>query len=537
MERGESMHQNLTGSLTRRKFIHLMLMAGAAAAVDWTRIEALAADIKNKGDHPVVVIGAGLGGLVSAAYLANHGFPVTLLEQHEVPGGYATSFDRAEGKFTFDVSLHATVAEGGIPQKILSEIGIWNKLKVVYTPEFCRIILSDYDITLPARDPEKVKALLGETFSDERKGISAFFDDMIQVQREMTGHAGRHSAMDRLENMTLADWIASHVNRSEVRRILSAFWGYYGLPPSRLNALFYAIATGQYLVTGGQYFKARSQDLSNTLMEAIIEKGGAVLLETAAKRIYLKKESVTGVEDANGTRHPAEAIIANCSVPKLFSELIPPDDVPGNYLKKLSSFQPSLSSFIVWLGLKRELKEIKEYEIFIDADGSPETSYRAWLSGDLSRTGLGVTIYDNLFQGYSHPGTTTLTVMTLCGYEPWKKYETDYFAGRKKAYAEEKDRLAKILIKKAEDRAIPNLTSMIDVMEAATPLTNIRYTGNYQGAIYGLDRQGARMNLLDVRTPIKGLYLASAWSHGGGYTPAMMAGRQAIQAFMEDWGS
>jgi len=360
---------------------------------------------------------------------------------------------------------------------------------------------------------------------------------MIQVQKEITGHAGRHSAMDRLENITLADWIASHVKRAEARRILSAFCGYYGLPPSRLNALFYAIATGQYLVTGGQYFKARSQDLSNTLMEAIIEKGGAVLLETAAKRIYLRKERVTGVEDANGKRHPAKAVIANCSVPNLFSELIPPGEVPDAYLKKLSSYQPSLSSFIVWLGLKREIKDIKDYEIFIGADDDSEAAYRACLSGDLNRTGLGVTIYDNLYQGYSLPGTTTLTVMALCGYEPWKKYETDYFAGRKKVYAKEKDRLAQLLIKKAESRVIPNLTSMIEVMEAATPLTNIRYTGNYQGAIYGFDRQGARMNLLDVRTPIKGLYLASAWSHGGGYTPAMMAGRQAIQAFMEDWGS
>ncbi len=77
---------------------------------------------------------------MSAAYLAKHGFPVTLLEQHSLPSGYATSFDRAAGKFTFDVSLHATVAEDGIPQKVLFEIGIWDKLKVVYTPEFEFII-------------------------------------------------------------------------------------------------------------------------------------------------------------------------------------------------------------------------------------------------------------------------------------------------------------------------------------------------------------------------------------------------------------
>ena len=342
--------------------------------------------------------------------------------------------------------------------------------------------------------------------------------------------------MDRLENLTLADWLATHVKRSEVRGLLSAFCGYYGLPPSRLNALFYAIATGQYLVTGGQYFKTRSQDLSNTLMDAVIEKGGEVLLETAADRILLKEGKVSGVEDENGTRHPASAVIANSSVPALFGGLIPREEIPKNYLNELSSCQPSISSFIVWLGLNRELKDIKDYEIFVDADGGPEATFRAALSGDLGRAGLGVTIYDNLYKGYSMPGTSTISVMTLCGYEPWEKFETDYFAGRKKAYVREKDRLAQILIKKAEDRVIPNLTSMIEVMDAATPLTNVHYTGNYHGAIYGYNRQGARMNLLDVRTPIKGLYLAGAWSHGGGYTPAMMAGRDAVQAFMEDWG-
>ncbi len=44
------MSENTNGCLTRRKFINLMLKAGAAAAMGWTRIEALAADIKNKGD-------------------------------------------------------------------------------------------------------------------------------------------------------------------------------------------------------------------------------------------------------------------------------------------------------------------------------------------------------------------------------------------------------------------------------------------------------------------------------------------------------
>jgi len=42
----------------------------------------------------VVIIGSGLGGLSAAAILARQGFPVTLVEQHSKPGGYATSFKR-----------------------------------------------------------------------------------------------------------------------------------------------------------------------------------------------------------------------------------------------------------------------------------------------------------------------------------------------------------------------------------------------------------------------------------------------------------
>ncbi len=59
-------------------------------------------------DHPTVVIGAGLGGLCCGALLARDGVPVTIVEQHFKPGGYATSFKRADGRFVFEISLHGT---------------------------------------------------------------------------------------------------------------------------------------------------------------------------------------------------------------------------------------------------------------------------------------------------------------------------------------------------------------------------------------------------------------------------------------------
>ncbi len=102
----------------------------------------------------------------------------------------------------------------------------------------------------------------------------------------------------------------------------------------------------------------------------------------------------------------------------------------------------------------------------------------------------------------------------------------------------QKERIAKVLIEQAEKQVIPGLTSMIEVMEVATPLTNVYYTKNPQGAIYGYEQSmdNAYMNRLENATPFRGLYLASAWSNpGGGFQPCLESGATAFKALLKDW--
>ena len=82
-----------------------------------------------------MIIGAGLGGLCCGAYLSRFGIPVTVVEQHDIPGGYATSFDRAGGKFTFEVSHEATSIHNNAAAQILKELGVLEKLQLVELPE------------------------------------------------------------------------------------------------------------------------------------------------------------------------------------------------------------------------------------------------------------------------------------------------------------------------------------------------------------------------------------------------------------------
>ena len=74
-----------------------------------------------------------------------------------------------------------------------------------------------------------------------------------------------HKRMWAMRNKTLKDVLDQYMKDPKLRAILSSFWGYYGLPPSRLSGFYYAIATASYMRHGGYYVKRRSQDLSYAL--------------------------------------------------------------------------------------------------------------------------------------------------------------------------------------------------------------------------------------------------------------------------------
>ena len=131
-------------------------------------------------NFPVIVIGAGLGGLGAACQLVARGEQVLLLEKHNVPGGFATSFVR--GRFEFEGALHelsdiGTEDNRGALYRFFERLGIVpEKLKFKSVPEFYRsIYLDGYDVTLPLGLEEYTNKLI-ELFPHEQKGIEDFME-------------------------------------------------------------------------------------------------------------------------------------------------------------------------------------------------------------------------------------------------------------------------------------------------------------------------------------------------------------------------
>jgi len=340
---------------------------------------------------------------------------------------------------------------------------------------------------------------------------------------------------------TWGELVDLRIKNPKLKTIISSLWDYYGLPPSKLASIYYALPTIGYLQNGGYYPKGRSQKISDALVKFIEERGGKVMLENRVEKILVKEHSAYGVKTVDGREYIGKVVVSNANAYDTFHTLIEKDEYLKEYLSRMDQFSISLSSFQIFLGLKKDLigkVGITDSEIFYQKGYDIEADYKAALNADVENSGFGLTLYDNLYKGYSPEGKNTLNIIVLQGFDHWKKYEADYWKGKKSAYLAEKERMADILINQVEKTLLPGLSKAIEVKEIGTPLTNVRYTGNYRGAIYGWDQtlDNSGPSRLPHTTPIKNLYLSGAWtSPGHGYGGVLWSGLECFGEIMKNW--
>ncbi|MDZ7289366.1 MAG: NAD(P)/FAD-dependent oxidoreductase [candidate division KSB1 bacterium] len=543
----------LNDEIKRRDFLKTLLAGVSTLALDWSVLPRGIHAQKSENEFDAIIIGSGLGGLTCAAAFARQGFRPLVLEKHDRPGGYATTFKRPGG-FEFDVSLHSiTVGERDGIHNLIPGFPEIRDVEFVPHPNLYRAIFPDYDIRVPQRNLKAYTELLTGCFPEEKAGIEGLIADMQGLFSDINKFSRAQGQVDMMRfpvdfpflfncyNKTWAQMVDARLQNPKLKAIVSALWGYYGLPPSQLASFYYALPTIGYLEHGGFYPRGRSQKISNAFVQFIEEKGGQVLLNQRVTEILMKDQSAYGVRTEDGKEYKAKVVVSNANAYDTFHTMMPPNAALAEYLARMEKFSVSLSNFQIFLGLKKDLIRevgIKDTEIFYETGYDAEAGYRAALNAEVENGGYGMMLYDNLYDGYSPKGKNTLTIMTLQGYDHWQKYEADYFSNKKEAYRAEKERIANILIDKVEQTLLPGLRKAIAVKEIGTPLTNVRYTGNYRGAIYGwdqtLDNSGPQR--LPHATPIKNLYLAGAWTQPGhGYGGVIGSGLQCFGEIMKSW--
>jgi len=494
--------------------------------------------------YDAIIIGSGLGGLSCGAYLAKNGWKVLVLEKHRLPGGYATSFKR--GSFTFDVALHMIngVGEGQNTYKFLDWCGVGDKIEFLKLKYFMRFIFPGLDIRLPSGDPDEVRSVLANNFPQEKKGISELFKEAENISNDIFKFITSktpfwlqlpffpllYRGLFPFINKTGTQFFDKHLNDERLKAILIGNWGFYGLPPSRLNIIYSVFPNLDYF-KGAYYPKGGNQVMTNSFVDVIKDNNGEVVLNSRVSSIVIENERAVGVVTKRGEKFLGYKIISNACAEETFINLIGKEKLPERFLSRMDKMERSISLFCIYIGLNEEfttkLENREDHEIFSLNTYNLDEDYRWSMNCEADKAGFVVTLYSNIDDTLAAGNKFVMGIAQVQGFDYWRKYENDYFKGNKKEYNKEKERIATLLIERAE-KIIPGISEHIEVLEVATPLTLKRYTGNTDGAPYGWANtveQGSPLKRMSQKTPIKNLYLSSAWTFpGGGQTPAIISG-------------
>lgn len=540
--------------ILRRDFLKSVLAGIPLVALDWDAFPRGKGGDKAGDAYDAVIIGAGLGGLSCAAAFARQDFKPLVLEQHSKAGGYATTFKRPGG-FVFDASLHSTtVGERNGLANLIPGFPEIEDVKFRLHPSLFRLIYPDYDFRVPQKNPQAFLDTLCGFFPQEKEGLVALFDDMKGVLENvsryqsasgpvnMAAFAKDYPYLFRTFSKTWGQVVEARLKDPKAKALISFAAGYYGLPPSKLACFYYAIPTYGYLTQGGYYPVGKSQAISDALVKFIETRGGKVLLGTSVAGIVTKDHAAVGVRASDGKVYGGRVVVSNANAYDTFHGMMPGEaDFLKDFLVRMDRCKVSYSIYQVFLGLKKNLlgeTGLKDSEISVETGYDLEGDFAKLDKADPETCGYGVTCYDNVVPGFSPAGKNTISISVGQSYDYWAPYEAAYRRGDKEAYRKVKERMADVLIRRAEEKLLPGLSKAIEVRDAATPLTNWRYTRNYRGAVYGWDQtmDNSGPSRMAQKTPIKNLYLSGAWtSPGGGYGAVIPSGLACFAEIMKTW--
>lgn len=502
-----------------------------------------------RSDWDAIVIRAGLGGLSAAAYLATNGKRVIVLEQGDTAGGNTMIFRRLN-KFEFDVGIHYIgdcERDGAIPT-VLRGVGLAGRVEFepLDADGFTTICAPHFTLRVPRGWDEYLRRLIAQFPAEERglrrcvrvlRTVGEAFDgvNVPSNSRELVRFILK-SPTGAIAGSLPLSWLFRACRLSQwAQAAICAEAGTYAAPPSTAPIMMHGAIMHHYLKSGAYYPKGGGQVIAANLVDVIQTHGGVVRTQATVERIDVEDGEVRGVTLADGRAYVAPVVVSNADIKRTFLELIEPCRLKPQTIKRVSKYRMAPPLFCVYLALDIDLRErFGATQFYLlprdddDALNRPVTALEQMYSdaangifpdtGELSNYVTSATLKDRTSTNHAPAGYSTLELMTVVpadfsywGLQSDGSTYADQRYGKNPEYKLIKERITERLIDRVTE-LIPDLREHIVWCEAATPITQERYTRSTGGTSYGIDiavDQFGRSRPAS-RTEIRGLFLAGA---------------------------
>lgn len=494
-----------------------------------------------------IVIGSGMGGMTSAAFLAKLGRRVLVVEQHYVPGGFTHTF-RRKG-YRWDVGVHAVgeVTKHSMPGRLLATLTDdrleWASLGPVYD-EFH--FPGDFRIDFPD-SPHQFRQNLVDAFPNDVAAIDRYLDLVKEVAAAMRNYYVARTTPPKLGpwlDKTIArrankfllmrtkDVIDDLTDNEQLRIVLTSQWGYYGAPPARSSFAMQALVA-KHFMWGGYYPVGGSAEIARQLLRTVADAGGWTAVNADVDEILVKDGRACGVRLKDGRTIEASRVTSAAGVQSTVTRLLPQPLRETSWAESIERLTPAPAHVCLYLGFKGDIRAA-------GASGANKWFYEVWSSkaetwdiGDgseeaIQRAPILYTSFPSLKDPEHDPGPEVRHTGEVVTFIPWSVFERWKSSGWKQRddeYEALKSRLADRLLAQLLEH-MPELEPMIDYAELSTPLSTEHFVRPMAGSIYGLEPTPKRFEnkWLRPRSPIPGLFMSGSEVATVGVIGAMMGG-------------
>jgi len=466
-----------------------------------------------KKKYDVVIIGSGLGGLVSANILAREGYNVCVLEKNNQYGGNLQIFVR--DKTIFDTGIHyiGGLDKGQNLYMYFKYLGIMDdlKLKKLDKDKFDVITFDGDEIEYPhAQGYANFANKLIEQFPDEGKAIHTYCDKLIDTCNSFPLYNLQPTSVfyenTELLSLKISDFLDSITTNEKLKSVLAGSNFLYAGDGDKTPLYVHALSVNSYIQSSYRCVNGGGQ-IAKLLIRKLRTFGGEVYKRSEVTQFGFEKDKLVSVLLKNGTEIFADLFISNIE-PKHTIKMLGDNKLRKSYVNRVTNIESIISAFSIYIVFKPESFPYLNYNNYHFKDYK-----KVWTAQEYTQESWpeGYWVSMSAIKGIEK-WAENMTVISYMNFDEVKPWESTFNTvvdenDRGESYNEFKERKIEVILTELEKK-FPNIREAIQSVHASTPLSYRDYIGVNRGSMYGYvkDADSPMKSFLSPKTKLKNLF-------------------------------
>lgn len=461
--------------------------------------------------YDVVVIGSGLGGLVSALLLVQEGKKVCVLEKNNQYGGNLQTFVR--DKTILDTGVHYI---GGLhPNENLgsyfSYLDILNDLilEQLNLNQFDVISFGNETVQYPqAQGYDNFVRQLLNYFPEEEQALKKYIETIRYYCSQFPLYHLKKGVgyNEELMRHSVTSVMSTITSNTKLKAVLLGNNFLYALNGGHTPFYVHALTVNSYIQSAWRCVKGGSQ-LTKAFVRQLRKHQADLFKHQKVNKLNFNHSVLESCETED-TVYKASQFVSDIDLKQLFS-LFNEENQRKPYIKRINSLTNGPSVFSVHLILKPETVPYFNHNIYhFESEDEVFQCSDNWTD---NRPKMMV-ITTNPHKKQSE-FTQSISLMTYMDYEQVQKWKDTFNTVKKEQdrgedYGVFKDRIASNMIELLT-KYFPDIKQQIQSVHTSSPLSYRDYIGTADGTMYGFEKDSDQplKTLISPKTKIDNLFL------------------------------